>query len=319
MEGKKVLVTGCTGTIGCPLTLHLAEAGNEVHGVSTMRTESAREKLDAADIPLWKKDLTCDPLDDMPDDFEFVFHECVEWGHYDEDTTEDKELVYWTNPAAVGRVMLRWPKAKYVLGSTGGLYAWSAVPLDETAPTVVKGTYHSGKFAMEQMGKFLSVEFDIPATILRYYWPRSSFEAVAAEMVRAVLEGTPVKESVHDPWTYTPLDMRDICYYTERAVEAAGIPPTLLNCGGPEVVSKKELLEIAGQVLGKEPVIADREPRVKRAVSDSSKLYGLYGEPTHRITEYVRRLAEEVKAKGPEVLGEGAGDINWGDSGADRK
>jgi nucleoside-diphosphate-sugar epimerase len=321
MAEKKVLVTGTTGKVGCALTLHLQQAGYEVQGVSTMRTESARAKLEAVGMPLWKKDLTQDPLDDLPDDFETVFHECVEWGHYDEDTTADKERVYHTNTFAVGRVMLRWPEARYVLGSTGGLYAWSALPLDETAPVVVKGTYHSGKFAMERLARFLSVQFDIPAVILRYYWPRNSFEAEARDLVRAVVEGTPMKDSVHDPWTYCPLDMRDVCRYTERAVESAAVPPPVLNCGGAEVVSKKELLELAGEVLGKEPVIADREPKTKRAIGDSSTLYALYGEPEHRITEAVRRMAEAVEANGPEVL-EVDGDassLHLDDAGSDRK
>jgi len=319
--GKKVLVTGATGSVGVRLALYLHENGYDVDGVSFKGPPENLAKLEAAGIRHFDKDLAGGDLDDLPDDYETIYHECVVWGHYAEDTTEDKNLVYHVNTFAVGRCMLRWPKARFVLGSTGGLYSHSAVALDETAPTVVIGTYHSGKFAMEQLAKFLGVQFNIPIVILRYYWPTGSFDDVARDTVKCVVDGTPVRDSIHDPWNYSPLDMRDVCRYTTEAVAEAAVPANLFNCGGIDIVSKKQLLEIAGDILGKEPVIADREPKTKRAIGDCRKLFARFGEPEYRLPEMVRQWAEKVKAEGPDLLSgsSAARGIDWDDKGSNRK
>jgi UDP-glucuronate 4-epimerase len=301
MSKRKVLVTGATGNVGTPLSLLLLEQGCEVHctalfGDSTERTERERT-LEEADVVCWNKDLTKDSLDDMPDDFEYVYHEAVLWGMGPEETAQDKRRVYDTNTLCIGNVMSRWRNVKAMaIGSTGGLFSQSPELVNENSPVVPEGTYHQGKFAMEQTALFCSTHWNIPVTILRYCWPANRFEDIAREIVDMVQNGKPLVDSIEDPYVYTPTDIRDTVRYTARAVEAAEVPPKVLVCTGAEVVSRKMLCGMAGEILGKEPVLQDapRHPK-RRCLGDASRLYELYGPPEHSVTEVLKRVATESR------------------------
>ncbi len=299
----KVLVTGITGNIGRYLGPYFVKQGYEVHGLARFsrqaRLKQAEEDLRQSGIVLWKKDLMTDSLDDMPD-FDYVFHQMVVWGGRD-DTPPGKMHGVLVNSRSVGRVMYRWRNAKAImLASTGSVYAPTPEPVDEKA-LVVGGrpVYGAGKFAMEMVGDFCSIQFNTPAVILRYFWPRPSFEEMATETVQKVLKGEPIATRIYEskPWPMTPIDMEDLCNYTRRAaVEAASVPPEILNCGGPEIVSEEGLAKLAGEVLGKEPVLEPQETKMTPALSDSSALYERFGKPKHYLTEIVRRVAERARS-----------------------
>ena len=295
----KVLVTGVTGMIGRELGRHLLQQGCEVHGVARYTRPGSKAELDGWGIITWKRDLVSDSLDDLPD-FDYVFHEAAYWNKTKEGA-EDKQEVVDNNTLAAGRVMYRWRKARGImLGSTGGLYHESTDLVNEdtpVSPNPDRQNYHLAKFAMEQVGRFCSVQFGVPTVILRYFWP-VRMEDVAKRVVDAVVKAEPMKgKDPEEPHQWTPIDLDDLVYYTARSVEAASVPPRVLVCGGPEPVTRKDLCEIAGEVLGREPVYDDEAQfHWERFLSDSSRLYALFGEPKKRLSDIVRRMAEEARA-----------------------
>ena len=149
---------------------------------------------------------------------------------------------------------------------------------------------------MEQTALFCSTLWNIPVVILLYCWPANRYEDIAREIVDMVQNGTPLVDNIEDPYVYTPTDLRDTVRFTAKAIDAAEVPPKVLICTGAEVVSRKMLCEMAGEILGKEPVFQDapRHPK-RRCLGDASRLYKLYGRPEHRITDVLKRVAEEAK------------------------
>jgi nucleoside-diphosphate-sugar epimerase len=287
-----VLITGITGTIGGRLGRYLVERGCEVHGLARFsKPEPRQEDLRSAGITPWKRDLTRDALDDLPE-FDYVVHEACQWDPPKGESDDPREVAAWNAGMAL-RALHRWRRAKaVVLASTGGVYGESdELSNEDTPPAPDAKGYHLGKFALEQIGRCCSTELDLPVIILRYFWP-SDFDAVARRYVRAAQAGDTVPGTSKDnPYVWTPLDLVDVCRYTARSVEAASVPATVLVCGGPEVVSRRQLLQAAADGLGVEPVFDERPARWQRFLGDSSRLYDLFGKPERQLPDVVRAAA----------------------------
>ena len=59
MDGKKILLTGPTSTVGLPVALDLA-ADNEVWGIARFGNAAAKERLEAAGVRCVTVDITSD-------------------------------------------------------------------------------------------------------------------------------------------------------------------------------------------------------------------------------------------------------------------
>ena len=227
----------------------------------------------------------------MPD-VDHVFHEACEWDAH-KGGDPDCRVVAAHNAIMASRVMHRWKSAKaVVLASTGGVHPESGELINEDTPVGpdTKG-YHLGKFAMEQIGLALSLEFGTPTVILRYFWPED-FEEVARMYVRATRDGRAIPGTrAEDPYRWTPIDFADLCRYTARSVELTAVPPPVFVCGGPGVVSRRELVEIAAETLGVRPVFSDR-PGWQSYLSDGSRLYARFGPPERHLPDVVRRVGQ---------------------------
>jgi UDP-glucuronate 4-epimerase len=292
MKASKVLVTGISGMIGRELARYLLREGCEVHGVARFSRPGSREEITSWGVTTWKRDLVADSLDDMPDDFEYVFHEAAHWIKGGAEPITDP-LALSTNALAAGRVMAHWQKVKAVmLASTGGIYPEQDEPSNEDTPVAPNSdTYHLGKFAMEEVGTFCSLHYGIPTVIMRYFWP-VFFEEVITRCIDAARAGAPMPGADGgEPHTWTPIDVEDLCYYTARSVEVAETPPKMLVCGGPEIVKRAELSRIAAEALGVEAVTDPPPEGQQLQLSDSSRLFELFGEPKKRLSVMVRESA----------------------------
>ncbi len=292
MTEGKVLITGISGMIGRELARYLLREGREVHGVARFSKPGSQEEITGWGVTTWKRDLVADSLDELPDDFEYIYHEAAYWIKGQAEPISDP-LALSTNALAAGRVMARWRNAKAVmLASTGGLYPEQDEPSNENTPVAPNSdTYHLGKFAMEQVGMFCSVQYEIPTVMMRYFWP-VRFEQVARRCVDAAKSGVPMPGADGgEPHTWTPIDVEDLCYYTVRSLEVAETPPNILVCGGPEIVKRAELSRIAAESLGLEAVVEPPPEGQQLQLSDSSRLFELFGEPKKRLSVMIREMA----------------------------
>jgi len=292
----KALVTGVAGTIGSRLARHLADRGCTVHGVDLFdKGKVTEEVVRGWGVTPWKRDLTADSLDDLPE-VDYVFHEACQWDAH-KGGDPDRRVVMAHNSLMAARTVYRWRGATAImLASTGGIYGDSAEPRNEDAPPAPDHQgYHLGKLAMEQIALCYSLQFSTPMVILRYFWP-ISFEDLAQRYVRAVQDGRAIPGTgASAPYRWAPIDFADVLDYTVCSVELASVPPTVFVCGGPETVSRRQLVETAAAALGNQPAFDERPAGWRGYLSDSSRLYAALGEPKLRLTEVVRRVAEAAR------------------------
>src|SRR6185437_3880484 len=74
LTGRKILVTGLTGSVGFPVARRLAEAGNEVWGLARYSAKGSRERVEAAGVRPVTADLVEADFSGVPDDFEYVLN-----------------------------------------------------------------------------------------------------------------------------------------------------------------------------------------------------------------------------------------------------
>ena len=295
MTEAKVLITGVSGMIGRELSKFLLERDYEVHGVARFSKPGSEDEISGWGVRTWKRDLVEGSLDALPDDFDYVFHEAAFWTKGLADPILDPRSLSMSTLSA-GRIMARWRNTKaMVLVSTGGIYAQSKTPSNEQTPVAPNSdTYHLGKFAMEQVGQFCSVQYGLPTVILRLFWP-IRFEVTARRVVDAVRAGEPVPGADDgEPYTWTPIDLHDVCRYTLLCAQAAAVPPTVLVCGGP-VVDRLELARVAGEAMGVEPAEQSPPEHEDLYLADSAKIFGLFGPPERDLAAMVRELAAAEK------------------------
>ena len=85
--------------------------------------------------------------------------------------------------------------------------------------------------------------------------------------------------------------------YVEKTIAAAGIAKVgaeIVNVGGTEAVTTQEYCQIAGEILGKEPVFVENS-KAWPIWADTTKMVELLGPNKVSVREGVRRTIEAAK------------------------
>ena len=75
MQGQKVLFVGGQGPVSAP-ALRLLAPDNDVFVMARFSNPEVRDKLESTGLTCIKHDLF-EPFDDLPDDFDYVFHSAL--------------------------------------------------------------------------------------------------------------------------------------------------------------------------------------------------------------------------------------------------
>jgi nucleoside-diphosphate-sugar epimerase len=295
MENKKILVTGASGFIGRALTEELCR-NNEVWGLARFRNQRLKEHLASLGVELIVKDVARDKLDDMPQDFDYVFSELVLLGA---ELLEHPDQAYEVNAYFVGRLMEHCRRAKgIILGSTGYVYPQSLTPLKEDSLIGIDppaGLYSASKSAGEVLGTYVSRQMDIPACLVRYHWPYEAQGGRVYRLARAVADETPVEVNRRLPKLLNPHYMSDCVRYTIEASNICSVPPKPLNVGGMEAVSEEQLLKRIGETMGKAPTIVETDRVGPFVIGDVSLMTALFGEPEVSLDEGIARVVDALR------------------------
>ena len=188
ISGAKVLVTGPTGNLGWPLARGLA-ADNEVWGSGPLlRIRLLEARWKRPGVRAVAKDIGVDPLDDLPADFDYVFHAASLIPMASE---RDMARTFVVNTQGTARVLAHCSQARtFVFCSTAGVYRHQPRPLvedDDYGADVP--AYAMSKIAAEQAVRYLSCSVGIPAVIMRVgalYGPEGGSGGATAPIDRMV-------------------------------------------------------------------------------------------------------------------------------------
>ncbi|MGV9247146.1 NAD-dependent epimerase/dehydratase family protein [Streptomyces sp. NPDC003710] len=252
MLGKKILMTGATGLVARTAAETLAEH-NEVWCLGRFTEPEVERRLSDRGIRTWRWDMAGDGLDGVPDDFTHVLHAAVERGD------GDFEEVVAVNSVATGRLMTHCRAAEaFLFVSTSALYAPRAPDHRHTeddplgAESAWLPTYPVGKLATEGAVRALAATLGLPTTIARLnvaYGPHGH-GGLPVILYRSMLAGRPIAVPHAGQHYCSPIHTDDIARHIPRLWAAAGVPATVVNWGGDEVVGVQDLMTHVSELTG---------------------------------------------------------------------
>jgi UDP-glucose 4-epimerase len=234
---KRALVTGGSGFVGRALVEELAVAGWDVVATSTRTWDAAR-----TDVP----DVDWSAVDT-------VVHLAAPTGTTDEallrrtvvDATD--RLLEGAEAAGVGR---------FVYVSSGdALGAADPVADEDTAPQQAASAYGAAKAAAESATLAHDGLMSMSTAVVRLFHPYGpgGDRFLVNRAVKAVAEGTPFRVEGNDGLLLNPVWVADVGRGLRLAAESRD--GGVFHLAGPDLVSLRGLLELTGELCGRDPVI----------------------------------------------------------------
>lgn len=304
LSGKRIIVTGASGLVALPVAVELAKS-NEVYAVARYSNPEQKRLVEAAGAHAVSFDLAEEDLSPLPKSADIVINYAV--------LPPNHKDAYDVNAGATGRLARRYRDSEaFVHGSTGSAYQYQGErPLREDDAYGLHSSaenYAASKIAAEYLLKHLSEDYQLPVTIVRifsFYGPRGGG---VTQRIDQVAKGEPVSVYPGVRNVHTPLYEDD---YVEKTIAAAGIAEIgaeIVNLGGSEAVTTQEYCQIAGEMLGKEPIFVENS-KAWPIWADTTKMESLLGPSKVSIREGVRRLLAslpEQRVSAHHVIGEPA-------------
>jgi nucleoside-diphosphate-sugar epimerase len=292
LTGKRILVTGASGLVALPVARELAK-NNEVFAVARWSDPAQKRLVELAGAQAVTFDLANEDLSALPKSVDVVINYAV--------LPFPNKDAYNVNTGAAGRLARRYRDCEaFVHGSTGSLYEYQGErALREDDPYGLHSSieqYAASKIAAEFLLKHLSVDYNLPVTLVRifsFYGPRGGG---VTQRVHQVARGLPVSVFPGVKNIHTPLYEDD---YVEKTIAAAGIAKVgaeLINVGGTEAVTTQEYCQMAGELLGREPIFVENS-RAWPIWADTTKMVKLLGPNKVSVREGIRRSVEATQER----------------------
>jgi UDP-glucuronate 4-epimerase len=290
MRDKKILITGPAGHLTIPIVRRLA-ADNDVWGLARFSNPEQRTMLEELGVTCVKKDLAVDALDDLPDDFDVVFHAGAMVAM---DSERDMAYTFQVNVQGTGKLLEQCRGVStFVFCSTGGVYAHQTHPVRETDDYGASiPAYSMSKIAAEQLVTYVANRYQIPTVILRIgavYGPDATGPMVR---INRMMRGKEVWVNPAEPRKGSVMWVDDAVDLAIKAMQCGQVPPVVTNFCGDDPVSIDEYCTYAGHLLGIEPKFKWTDETYPSNQMDTTKMHEVLGYPKVGWREGFRRLLE---------------------------
>ena len=304
LSGRRVLVTGASGLVAFPVAAALAKS-NHVYAVARFSDPEQKRMLEHAGAHTIAFDLADPDLSPLPKSVDAVINYAV--------LPPTHKDAYEVNAGTPGRLARRYRDCEaFVQGSTGSLYEYQGErPLREDDPYGLHSSaenYAASKIATEFLLKHLSVDYRLPVVMVRifsFYGPRGGG---VTQRIDQVARGEPVSVYPGVRNVHTPLYEDDYVEKTIAAASIAEVGAEIVNLGGTEAVTTQEYCQMAGEILGEEPIFVENS-KAWPIWADTTKMVELLGPNKVSVREGVRLTIEAAKdrlATSHHVIGEPA-------------
>jgi len=263
----RVLVTGASGFIGRRLVRRLTEEG---HDVFCVRRDGAARSTNGTDV-VWDLESPVTSRD-LPDRIDAVAH-LAQARHY-RNFPDDAPEMFRVNVNATAALLEYGRQAHasvFCLVSSGAVYEPYDGRISENAPLAPTGYLGASKLAAETLARPYGDLFDV--SILRLFFPYGpgQTERLVADVIQRVRNGAPVHlASDGEGLRLVPTFVEDIAAVMETALAAhwRGV----FNIATPAVVNLRELAEVIGSALGKQPCFEMNDRKAGAIVPDLERL-----------------------------------------------
>ena len=293
-----MLVLGASGKMG-PSLARLARRASEaagrrrrIIGAGRFSHPGSRQVLDRAGIETIACDLLVDSgFDALPDVDNVLYLIGQKFG-----TAVEPTRTWATNAYLSGAAMQRFPGARWVVLSTGNVYAMSAVGgpgASETDSVGPVGDYALSALARERIVEFFSRHNQTPAAVLRLNYAVELRYGVLRDIADRVYRREPLDLSMG--WVNL-IWQRDANVRILGALAHAAIPPVVLNLTGDKV-SIRNIAQRFGKIWGIEPRFIGTESDTA-LLSDPGRSRRLFGPPEVPVDQMIEWVAVWVAAGG---------------------
>ncbi len=305
-SGKKILITGATGTVGRPIAEALA-ATNEVWCLGRFGDPAIRADLQKQGIATVQWNLGTSELDGLPKGFTHVFHSAVikndesQSDHIEKHAFAAAQLMHHCRDGEA--FIFVSASSVYRRQEPGRLHKEDDLLGDNTP---VLETYAMHKNGTEAVVRSLARLYGLRSTIARLSvtFGAQGYGGLPSTFCQLMLDGKPIptRESPDENWC-SPMHSDDYVRQVPLLWAIAAVPATVLNWGGDEAVTQREIAEYVAEITGL-PLRFEINPRHRMSAAlDSARRRKMIGTCEVDWREGVRRT---LKARFPGVIKEAA-------------
>jgi hypothetical protein len=287
LDGE-LLILGAGGKMGPTLAMLAKRAAPDKRVIAVSRFSDARlaERLRAAGVEAAAADLLDErDLRELPDAPNILFLAGQKFG-----TSGNPAATWARNVVLPAKVCERWPKSRFVVFSSGNIYALSRFGATEDTPPAPLGEYAQTVLGRERVFEY----YGVPACFLRLNYAVEHRYGVLLDIGLAVFERRAVDLTMG---RFNCIWQRDANSIALRAFGLSGP----LNVTGPETISVRWAAEQFARIFGAPVEFVGKEGELA-LLSDASRCVRLFGYPRVGVLEAIERIAEWIGAGG-ETLG----------------
>lgn len=284
---KKILITGASGLIGSELIRNFISNGNKVY----MLTHST-ERIENAEIISIDLSKEWDE-NSLPKQIDAIYH--LAQSEYFRDFPNKAIDVFNVNTYATLKLLNYGIKAgckKFIYASSGGIYGNSDKGFTEDTPINFNndlGFYFSTKVSSEIIASNYSKFFDVVVTRFFFvYGQKQNRTMLIPRLVDNIKGGKPISLNGTEGIKINPIHVSDAAKALAAILDTSG--SHVINIGGAEILSLKQICSIIGQKLKKDPIFHITDTEAKNLIGDISKMSKLLYTPSIVFASGVEEL-----------------------------
>jgi len=296
INGKKVLITGLTGNLGGSIAAALAPH-NELWGYARYSKAGQQQFWQDKGVHTVVGDFGDGQFGALPTDFDYVIHCAANCG------PESFAQGMHDNPQGTALLMAHCRDARAFLHiSTIGVYAAKPDPLhaysetDNTGGAVMGGHYEGTKLAAEGAVWGMASHLGLPTTVARLGVQYGTYHdgGMLGIFLRMMLAGQPIPLPAHQSNIIQPISDDDVVRFIGPLLDAAAIPPTLVNLAGDEPIATRDVMAHFGKLAGVTPTFAEGGFEYPTYQVDVSKRQAITGPCQVPILEGLTRMYQTL-------------------------
>jgi nucleoside-diphosphate-sugar epimerase len=275
-----LLVLGAGGKMGPTLVQRAVKSyrkagqSDEVIAVSRFSDKTLRSNLEKIGAETISIDLLDEEsLDSLPQMPNIIFMAGMKFG-----SSGNQPMTWAMNAYLPGRVADKFKDSRIVAFSTGNVYPLVSPESGgskESDPVGPIGEYAQSCLGRERILEYFSTHHSTPVCILRLNYAVEARYGVIVDIAQKIINNESVDLKMGSVNVIWQGDANSVCL---RAFDLCGIPATILNLTGKDVLSVRQIAEDLGQRLGKKVLFVGDEGS-RALLNNASKCHRLFGDP----------------------------------------